>query len=274
MVQELQNKNGSVSQEVEPSFRISATRIAITICALILFSVFVALGTWQVYRLQWKLALIDRIEQRVHTAAVAAPTMNTWSEVNAANDEYRHVYASGVLLHGSSTKSQAVTELGAGYWLLTPLRAADGTSIFINRGYITEAQNQAIFPNHETVNVSLLGDDKPVQIAGLLRISEPGGGFLRKNDASGDRWYSRDTQAIAESRGLANVAPYFIDAKVDRGNPTSSSDTSFIRPVAGLTVISFHNSHMVYALTWYALALMVAGAAFWVRREDRKASKI
>ena len=34
-------------------------------------------------------------------------------------------------------------------------------------------------------------------------------------------------------------------------------------PVAGLTVITFHNSHLVYAITWYTLALMVA-IAIWL----------
>jgi surfeit locus 1 family protein len=42
-------------------------------------------------------------------------------------------------------------------------------------------------------------------------------------------------------------------------------------PVAGLTVIAFHNSHLVYAITWYTLALMVAGAIWLgIRSEPRK----
>ena len=41
-------------------------------------------------------------------------------------------------------------------------------------------------------------------------------------------------------------------------------------PVGGLTVVSFHNSHAVYALTWYGLALMVAvGLGMVARREWR-----
>ena len=35
-------------------------------------------------------------------------------------------------------------------------------------------------------------------------------------------------------------------------------------------LIAFANSHLVYAVTWFALALMVAGAAFWVMRDARK----
>jgi surfeit locus 1 family protein len=57
------------------------------------------------------------------------------------------------------------------------------------------------------------------------------------------------------------VAPYFVDA--DAGPP----DTS---PVGGLTVISFPNSHFVYAVTWFGLALMVALGAVYVGREERR----
>lgn len=273
MVHELQNKDGSVSQETEPSLRSRATRIALAVCALVLFTGFVALGTWQVYRLQWKLALIERVDQRVHAAAIAAPAPDCWSQVSAESDEYRHVNASGVFLHELSSKVQAVTELGAGYWLLTPLRQDDGSVVFINRGFITEAQSKTIFTDQAKANSAVLGNGERVLVTGLLRINEPGGGFLRKNDIASDRWYSRDVQALAQAHNLSRVAPYFIDAEVDKGSSSSSADASLIRPVAGLTVISFHNSHMVYALTWYALALMVAGAAFWVTREERKARR-
>lgn len=37
-------------------------------------------------------------------------------------------------------------------------------------------------------------------------------------------------------------------------------------PIGGLTVVTFRNSHLVYALTWYALAIMSAGAIYFVLR--------
>jgi len=41
-------------------------------------------------------------------------------------------------------------------------------------------------------------------------------------------------------------------------------------PVGGLTAIKFRNSHLVYAITWYTLALMTIGG-LWVglRNETR-----
>lgn len=238
-----------------------AVRLTLAFVALILFSGFIALGTWQLYRLQWKLALIERVEQRVHAAPVTAPGQDRWSQVTAASDEYRHVRVTGTYLSQFSAKVQAATELGSGYWLLTPLRTEDGSIVFVNRGFIA--------PGTDIRQTDSLPNDAVVSVTGLLRISEPGGAFLRHNDPAENRWYSRDVQALAASRKLSAVAPYFIDADANG----ESGAVPSIRPVGGLTVISFHNNHLVYALTWYALALMVAGAAFWVVRDARRANR-
>ncbi|MNK70544.1 SURF1 family protein [compost metagenome] len=250
--------SGSVSKEAGPLFRSRTTLVVLAVIAAVLFTGLLALGTWQVYRLQWKLALIERVEQRVHAPATPAPGPAQWPQVSAANDEYRHVSVSGTYLYEQTVKTQAVTELGAGFWVLTPLRTADGNIFLINRGYIPERATPSSGAPGEVLTVS-----------GLLRISEPGGGFLRHNDPAANRWYSRDVQAIAAQHKLAPVAPYFIDAAAGKlAKP--ATDPALTEPVGGLTVISFHNNHLVYALTWYALALMVAGAAFWLRREERK----
>ena len=49
-------------------------------------------------------------------------------------------------------------------------------------------------------------------MVGLLRMSEPGGGFLRSNDPAQQRWHSRDVAAIAQALQLARPAPFFVDA--------------------------------------------------------------
>ncbi|XQU70493.1 SURF1-like protein [Cupriavidus sp. H18C1] len=75
-------------------------------------------------------------------------------------------------------------------------------------------------------------------------------------------------QAIAAARGLERVAPYFIDADAGPQEAFGASGAPRRWPVGGLTVVTFHNSHLVYALTWYGLALMVLGAAWYVGREE------
>jgi surfeit locus 1 family protein len=219
-------------------------RAALIAAAALLFAGFAALGTWQVQRLSWKLDLIERVEQRVHAAPVEAPA----GPVTAAADEYRHVVLHGRFLHAHETLVQAVTEQGPGWWLVTPLRQADGRSVLVNRGFITtESKALAARP------------DGDLTVTGLLRLTEPRGGFLRHNDPAAGRWFSRDVAAIAAARGLSGAAPYFVDA--DAGTDAW--------PVGGLTVVRFHNNHLVYALTWFGLAAMVAGAAWMLRRGGR-----
>jgi surfeit locus 1 family protein len=248
--------------------RSPAARWFLLMCTGLAFAGFVALGSWQLLRLQWKLDLIARVDQRVHAPAVPPPGPQHWPAVNADGDGYRHVRLTGDYLFDKSVQVQAATELGSGYWLLTPLRQGDGTTVLVNRGFIYAPADR---PADGTPALN-----NPVTVTGLLRITEPGGGFLRHNDPASGHWYSRDVAAIAaaEKLDLARTAPYFVDADAaQEPGATAANRGALAHPVGGLTVISFHNSHLVYAVTWYALALMVAGALFWVVRDEKRQVK-
>ncbi|WP_255528753.1 SURF1 family protein [Roseomonas sp. KE0001] len=216
--------------------------------ALLVFLGLIGLGSWQLQRRAWKLDLIARVEARLHAAPAPAPGPAEWPALSATRDEYRRVSLRGHFLPVPPALTQATTALGAGFWVLSPLRDEAGFTVLVNRGFVASGQRSEI--------VTPVG---PQEILGLLRLSEPGGGFLRSNDPAADRWHSRDVAAIAAARGLAGVAPYFVDAEA--GPPGTL-------PVGGLTVTSFRNTHLVYALTWYALALMVAGGTAYAIREE------
>jgi surfeit locus 1 family protein len=221
--------------------------------ALLAFAGLVALGNWQVARRAWKLDLIARVEDRVNAPPIAAPGPAAWPAVTAAQDEYRRVRATGVFLNNAETLVQAVTDLGSGFWVMTPLRTDQGFVVLVNRGFVPADRRAA----GSRAAGEITG---PVTVTGLMRMTEPKGGFLRANDPADGRWYSRDVAAIGAARGMADVAPYFVDADATP-NPGGL-------PVGGLTVIAFPNNHLVYAITWYALALMVAGAASYMAREE------
>lgn len=215
---------------------------------------FTALGIWQVERRTSKLALIDRVESRVHVPPVAAPGPSQWPQVNRVDDEYRAVEVVGHFRNDRETLVEASTVRGMGFWVLTPLETRDGFTVLVNRGFVPRDRR-----NPETRAAGQISGETTV--AGLLRITEPNGAFLRSNDPATDRWYSRDVTAIAKARGITNVAPYFIDA----GRSASPGGL----PEGGLTVISFYNNHLIYAATWFALAMMVAVALFRVIRTRR-----
>jgi surfeit locus 1 family protein len=217
--------------------------VALVFCIVVL----AGLGLWQVERRTWKLGLIADIDSRIHAAPSPAPGPDDWAAIRQGAGAYTHVAAKGSFLDVPPVFTQAATALGGGFWVLSPVKTDDGFVVLVNRGFVSPEQRAAIG-----------AAPGPADVLGLLRPSEPKGGFLHGNDPADDRWYSRDVDAIAKKRGLQDVAPYFIDA--DKG----ASDGV---PVAGLTVVGLPNNHLVYALTWFALALLAAGGLVFVVRE-------
>jgi len=246
----------------------SPLRLALLgLLALLAFAGFVALGNWQVQRRAWKLDLIRRVDSRLQAPPAAAPLRAQWPALNAADDEYRRLCLDGTFRHDHETLVQAVTRLGAGYWVLTPLQTAAGDTVLVNRGFVPPERRDPAARAPGQVEGAL-------RVCGLLRMSEPRGAFLHRNEPAQGRWYSRDVAAIAAAQGLParDVAPYFLDAdaapSAGGGTGNGPADGPGAGPVGGLTVVRFHNSHLVYAITWYALALMVAGAAALMARQE------
>lgn len=215
-------------------------RAAFAAAALIAALGLAALGVWQVERRAWKHELIAAVDARVHAAPAKAPRPDRWDAVNAQDDAYRRVTATGIFRHDRETLVQAVTERGAGYWVMTPLETPNFT-LLINRGFVPKDRRDA-----KTRAAGQVAG--PVTVTGLLRVTEPGGAFLRSNDPAADRWFSRDVAGIAKARGLGRTAPYFVDADA-APNPGGY-------PVGGLTVVRFRDHHMVYALTWFTLSAL------------------
>jgi surfeit locus 1 family protein len=138
--------------------------------------------------------------------------------------------------------------------VITPLLTERG-AILVNRGFVPpERRLPATRPQGQVSGT--------VSVVGLLRLSEPGGRFLRANQPARDRWFSRDVAAIAARRGVERAAPFFIDADAT-ANPGGL-------PVGGLTVINFRNAHLVYALTWLALAGMCLAGFVLIARTTQE----
>lgn len=228
--------------------------VALTIAASLGFALLMALGTWQIHRLAWKRALVERVEARIHADPAAPPGPREWFGVSAEGYEYSRVILRGHYLHERETLVQAVTRLGTGFWVMTPFHTDGGYDVLVNRGFVpsihrlpaTRAQGQ------------IAGE---TTVVGLLRMTEPKGAFLHTNDSSTDRWYSRDVSAIAAARNLGQCAPYFVDAQALEPAIAGA-------PTGGLTVVAFANNHLQYALTWFALASMIPVGGWAMLRVD------
>ncbi|TRD22400.1 SURF1 family protein [Palleronia caenipelagi] len=206
------------------------------------------LGVWQFQRLGWKKDLIARVEARLASDPVPVDSLIGQPDPLV---EYQPATVTGRFAHDRELLVKAVTELGGGYWVLTPLIRDGAPAVFVNRGFVPPDQRDPATRD----DPSPTGE---VTVTGLARLTEPGGAFLRDNDPEGGWWYSRDVAAMADAVGVPEVLPIFVDA--------GPSDPW---PVGGLTVVTFRNTHLSYALTWFALCAMVVGGMVILIRYER-----
>jgi surfeit locus 1 family protein len=217
---------------------------------LVALATLLSLGTWQLQRRAWKLDLIAKIEARAYGAPGAILPEAEWPRWSPEAEEYRRVRAVGRFLHEHEVAVHGLMPSGQrgqpvqGFYLLTPLRLADGSIVVVNRGFVpTPLRDPASRPGSRP--------EGEVTVTGLVRGPEKRGSFRPENDPARDVWFVRDVQQIAQARKLARVAPFLIDAD-DSPNPAGW-------PKGGQTRLTMTNDHLHYALTWFGLALVLVG---------------
>lgn len=211
-------------------------------------AILLALGTWQVERLRWKEALIAQTNQRIHEPPLPLAEMEAIFRREGTVD-YRPVTLSGTFMHQGERHFLATHEGAAGFYVYTPLLLEDGRFALVNRGFVPYEKKEP-----ESRAEGQL--DGPVTITGLARdpLAQKPSFLVPDNDIAKNIFYWKDRDAMAESAGLPSpdeVVPFFIDAD-SRPNPGGL-------PVGGVTIVDFPNNHLQYALTWYGLAMALAG---------------
>ncbi|MDA5556005.1 SURF1 family protein [Shimia sp. MMG029] len=220
--------------------------VTLLLLSAVLFTSMVALGNWQVRRLGEKLDLISRVETYAYGAPVPAP-------LNETPPEYLRVELSGTYDHQNSILVKAVTDLGPGHWVMSPLHT-DNLAIWINRGFVPTGKDRDVWFQPEGRQT----------VTGLARPTKPGGTLLEENLPEQNRWVSPDLNAMSEHIGLSNALDYYIAA--------DHSGAAEDWPRGGLTKLVFSNSHLSYALTWYAMAALFFTAmayVIWDRKRVR-----
>jgi surfeit locus 1 family protein len=239
--------------------------------ALLAFIVLVGLGTWQVERKAWKEALIAALTERLAAPPQALPAAATWPRLDPSSDEYRRVkftalfdHAAEALVYGAASAFRPDVS-GPGDWVFTPARIAGGGIVMIDRGFVPESRQDP----KSRAGGQISG---PVEIVGAMRWPEARHWFTPSDDATHNLWFARDPQAIAAAKGLSDrglgaVAPFYIEqeAPVPPGG----------LPSPGKIVVNLPNNHLQYAITWYGLALALAGVfiAWAVSTRRRNAGK-
>jgi surfeit locus 1 family protein len=201
--------------------------------------ILLGLGTWQVERLAWKTNLLNTITSRMNAPprTLAAPDVGPV-------EEYERVRVRGQFLHDREIHLLARSLQGElGYDIVTPFKIDGDGTVLVNRGFVPQ-------DNRDPSTRAAGQVEGEATVTGLVRLPrKPGLSFaLPENRPAENVWLWLDLPRIAETVGT-DLAPFVIDADATP-NPGGL-------PVGAQTRLEVPNDHLQYAITWYALAVVL-----------------
>jgi surfeit locus 1 family protein len=235
--------------------------LKLTFVTLIGLGVLIGLGLWQLQRLEWKEGLIARIEARTERKPVSLERAITLAE-ETRDPSYYPVHVEGRFHHKRERYLYALSLEGElGWHVITPLETVDGHVVLVDRGFVPDAlRDPESRPGGQI--------EKVVAVTGLLRVPESPSLFIPDNDPDANQWFTRNLSAMARSMfpgGTVEVAPIFLEA--------GESEVPGGWPRGGQTRLRLTNSHLQYAITWFALALclvVIYGVYVWGAYRGRR----
>lgn len=227
--------------------------LAAAIGTALVFLLLIGLGIWQVQRLFWKLDLIHQIETRLTAPPVALPA----GPIDPEQWRYRRVFVRGTFHHDQEIHLFAANARGVpGFLVFTPLQRPDGSIVFIDRGWVPDSRKDP--------GTRPAGQVKgPVTVVGVVRAPWPRHMFVGKNLPKQNIWFYGDIDAMAAHLGIRNYSRVFVDADATP-NPGGL-------PEGGQARVNLPNNHLQYAITWFALAIVLIVMFVYAHRVPQEA---
>ena len=197
-----------------------------------------SLGFWQLYRLSWKLDLINQIENSLKIDPVELQ--------NVEKKNYLRIKTSGQIDFEKQIYLYNLNETGKpGFEVINPIKVGN-EDYLINRGWISFDQK-----NKPEINVV---DQK--NIIGTLMLQSKSSSFKPKNEVDKNYWFTLDREDILKFTGK-NFSKYIIYLNGNYKNP---------RPRVITAKIS--NNHKKYAITWFSMAISILLIYLYFRKKN------
>ena len=211
-----------------------------------LFSVFVyfiiltllSLGFWQIYRLNWKLELIEQIENSLKNDPVELS--------NIEKKNYLRIKTSGDIDFDKQIYLYNLNDAGKpGFEVINPIKIGD-ENYLVNRGWIP-------FEKKDLPEINLVDQN---QMVGTLMLQTKPSTFKPENDIEKNYWFTLDREDILKFTGR-NFSEYVIYLNGDYKIPKPRVITAKIS-----------NNHKKYAITWFSMAISILLIYLYFRKKN------
>jgi surfeit locus 1 family protein len=211
-----------------------------------LFSVFVyfiilvliSLGSWQLYRLNWKLNLISEINSSLKNDPVEL--------LKSDKKNYLRIKTSGTIDFDKQIYLYNLNDSGKpGFEVINPILIGN-ENYLINRGWIT-------FDKKDKAEINVLNAKS---IIGTLKTQSKANSFKPDNDINENYWFTLNRDDIFLYTGK-NFSKYIIYLNGDYKTPKPKVITANIS-----------NNHKKYAITWFSMAISILLIYLYFRKKN------
>ena len=233
-----------------------------TVFAIAGIAILIGLGVWQLDRKVWKENLIAAMTERLARTPADLPPRDHWARLTPGREEFARVKFPAEFLDGQEALVYSAGSAfrpdvkGPGYFVFAPARLAGGSLVIVNRGFVPLDRKDPATRAQDTPHGS-------IDIVGIVRWPETRGLFTPSGDPQNNVWYLRDSASIAAAKKWATAAPFYIEQE----SPVPSGGL----PLPGKLEVNLPDNHLQYAITWFGLALALAGVYLvWLIRRLRR----
>ena len=198
----------------------------------------VSLGSWQLYRLNWKLDLISQIEDSLKNSPVKL------SNIDRKN--YLRIKTSGNIDFEKQIYLYNLNNSGKpGFEVINPILIGN-ENYLINRGWIP-------FDKKNKAEINLINTSS---IVGTLKKQSKANSFKPENDIEKNYWFTLDRDDIFSYTGK-KFSKYIIYLNGDYKTPEPKVITANIS-----------NNHKKYAITWFSMAVSILLIYLYFRKKN------
>jgi len=215
-------------------------QLLFNIFVLSVITLFCALGTWQLVRLQWKNTLIEQISEGLKSLPI------NYSDKVKVN--YQRVTIEGKYNFGKQIFLYSLNDKGQpGYDVITPFESLNLENVLVNRGWI-----KSNLKNNDIINRTT-----DYKIQGLILRNIKPNIFKPENDVKANIWFSINLKQIKEvtDKNFGDYILYLEDKKTNIPKPKKIT-------------IDLPNNHLKYAFTWYSISISIFGYFLYFRKKN------
>ena len=213
-------------------------KLLFSVFVIFFISVFVALGSWQIVRLNWKLGLITEIENSLKNPPVELAQSN--------KKNYLKIKTSGSIDLDKQIYLYNLNDNGTpGFEVINPILINE-ENFLINRGWIP-------FEKKNTEEINFFDENN---IIGTLKLQGRKNIFKPDNEIEENYWFSLNREDILKFTGK-EFSEYiiYLDGKYQFPKPKKIT-------------ANISNNHKKYAITWFSLAISILLLYLYFRKKN------